>query len=63
MTATGTSPRSSACPSSKWSQGGDVEEAAFTDCDTGMMVNSGMLDGLTVEEAKKKITDWLSGKR
>ena len=40
--------------------GGNVEEAAFTDCNTGIMVNSGMLDGLTVEEAKKKITEWLS---
>ena len=24
------------------------------------MVNSGMLDGLTVDEAKKKIIDWLT---
>jgi leucyl-tRNA synthetase len=36
-------------------KGGNVEEAAFTDCDTGIMVNSGILDGLTVEEAKEKI--------
>ena len=40
-------------------KGGNVEEAAFTDCETGIMVNSGMLDGLTVEEAKKKIIAWL----
>ena len=40
-------------------KGGNVEEEAFTDCATGMMVNSGMLDGLSVEEAKKKITEWL----
>ena len=40
--------------------GGDIEKEAFTDCETGIMVNSGMLDGLTVEEAKKKITDWLT---
>ena len=33
-------------------KGGNVEEAAFTDCETGVMVNSGFLDGLTVEEAK-----------
>ena len=26
----------------------------------GIMVNSGMLDGLTVDEAKKKIIDWLT---
>lgn len=40
-------------------KGGNVEEAAFTDCATGIMVNSGMLDGLSVEDAKKKITQWL----
>ncbi len=40
-------------------KGGDVEKEAFTDCETGIMVNSGMLDGLTVDEAKKKIIDWL----
>ena len=40
--------------------GGNVEEAAYTDCDTGTMVNSGMLDGLSVEDAKKKITAWLT---
>ena len=41
-------------------KGGNVQEEAFTDCATGIMVNSGMLDGLTVEEAKKKIIDWLT---
>lgn len=41
-------------------KGGNVEEEAFTDCATGIMVNSGMLDGLSVEEAKKKIIDWLT---
>lgn len=41
-------------------KGGNVEEEAFTDCATGVMVNSGMLDGLTVDEAKKKIIDWLT---
>ena len=39
--------------------GGDVEKEAFTDCATGTMVNSGILNGLSVEEAKKKIIDWL----
>ena len=39
--------------------GGDVEKEAFTDCATGVMVNSGFLTGMTVEEAKKAITDWL----
>jgi leucyl-tRNA synthetase len=40
-------------------KGGDVEKEAFTDCATGIMVNSGFLDGLSVEQAKKKITAWL----
>ena len=40
-------------------KGGDVTKEAFTDCDTGVMVNSGFLDGLTVEEAKKKIVELL----
>lgn len=35
--------------------GGEVEKEAFVDCNTGVMVNSGILDGLSVEEAKKKI--------
>ncbi len=43
-------------------KGGDVEKEAFTDCATGIMVNSGILDGLTVDEAKKKITDYLTEK-
>ena len=41
-------------------KGGNVMEEAFTDCATGVMVNSGMLDGLTVDEAKVKIIDWLT---
>ena len=40
-------------------KGGDVEKEAFTDCETGIMVNSGFLDGLSVEEAKKAIVKWL----
>ncbi len=40
-------------------KGGDIEKEAFTDCETGIMVNSGFLDGLSVEEAKVKIEDWL----
>ncbi len=43
-------------------KGGDVEKEAFTDCATGIMVNSGILDGLTVDEAKKKITEFLTEK-
>ena len=41
-------------------KGGSVQEEAFTDCATGIMVNSGLLDGLSVEEAKVKITEWLT---
>ena len=40
-------------------KGGNVEKEAFTDCATGIMVNSGFLDGLPVEEAKKAIIKWL----
>ncbi len=40
-------------------KGGNVEEAAFTDCAVGIVVNSGMLDGLSVEDAKKKIIEYL----
>ena len=43
-------------------KGSDVEKEAFTDCATGVMVNSGILDGLTVEEAKKKIIEFLTEK-
>lgn len=41
-------------------KGGNVQEEAYTDCAKGIMVNSGMLDGLTVDEAKRKIIDWLT---
>ena len=41
-------------------QGGDVSKEVFTDCETGIMVNSGFLNGLSVDEAKVKIIDWLS---
>ncbi len=44
-------------------KGGNIEEAAFTDCDTGIMVNSGFLNDLTVEEAKKAIIDFLTEKK
>ncbi len=39
--------------------GGDVQKEAFTDTETGRMVNSGFLDGLEVFEAKKKIIEFL----
>ena len=37
--------------------GGNVQEAAFTDIETGTMVNSGFLNGLSVAEAKKKVIE------
>ncbi len=39
--------------------GGDVQKEAFTDVETGIMVNSGFLNGLEVAEAKKKIIEYL----
>ena len=37
-----------------------VENEAFTDCATGVMTNSSFLTGMTVEEAKVAITEWLT---
>jgi leucyl-tRNA synthetase, eubacterial and mitochondrial family len=42
--------------------GGDVQAAAYCNTDTGMMVNSDFLNGLEVEDAKEKITEWLAEK-
>ena len=42
--------------------GEDVQKEAFTDCATGIMVNSDILDGLSVEDAKKKIIEVLTEK-
>lgn len=42
--------------------GGNPEQAAYTDCAEGKMVNSGFLDGLSVAEAKEKIIAWLEEK-
>lgn len=39
--------------------GGNVENEAFTDCESGIMVNSDFLDKLDVKEAKVRIIDWL----
>ena len=39
--------------------GGDVDKEAFTDVATGTLVNSGFLTGMSVEEAKKAIVEWL----
>ncbi len=40
-------------------KGGDVEKEAFTDCATGILVNSGFLNGKTVEEAKVAVIEHL----
>lgn len=42
--------------------GGNIKEAAFTDIASGKLVNSDFLNGLTVEEAKKKIIEFLTEK-
>ncbi|MDY3618590.1 leucine--tRNA ligase [Agathobaculum sp.] len=42
--------------------GGDVQSAAFTDVETGTLVNSDFLNGLSVAEAKKKIIAFLTEK-
>ena len=39
--------------------GGDVTQAAFTDTETGTLVNSGFLNGLSVAEAKEKMIAFL----
>lgn len=41
-------------------KGGDISKEAFTDCATGTMVNSGFLDGLSVEDAKVKVKEYLT---
>ena len=41
---------------------GDIEKEAFTDIETGTMVNSEFLNGLSVEEAKKLSLMSLKGK-
>ncbi|MBQ4425212.1 MAG: leucine--tRNA ligase [Lachnospiraceae bacterium] len=42
--------------------GGNVEEAAFTDVESGIMVNSGFMNGMEVAEAKKAVTAYLEEK-
>ncbi len=42
--------------------GGDVQNEAYTDCDKGIMVNSGFLNGLSVDDAKVKMQEWLAEK-
>ena len=42
--------------------GEDVQKEAFTDCQSGVLVNSDFLNGLSVEQAKIKIQEWLCEK-
>ena len=42
--------------------GGDVQNAAYTDIQDGVMVNSGILNGLKVKDAIKTIIDYLQEK-
>lgn len=40
-------------------KGGDITKEAYTDTDSGELVNSGIIDGLSVKEAKVKIIEFL----
>ncbi len=42
--------------------GEDVQKEAFTDCETGILVNSGFMDGLSVEDAQAKMIEFLTEK-
>ncbi len=44
------------------SGGEDVNAAAFTDCETGILCNSDFLNGLSVEDAKAKMLEFLNEK-
>ncbi|AFS79130.1 leucyl-tRNA ligase LeuS [Gottschalkia acidurici 9a] len=42
--------------------GGNVEEAPFTETENGTLINSDIIDGLSVNEAKEKIANYLEEK-
>jgi len=42
--------------------GGNVDEAAYTDTEEGIIVNSDLINGMQVKEAKEKISSWLEEK-
>jgi leucyl-tRNA synthetase len=44
-------------------KGGDVEKEAYTNTDTGTLINSDFLNGLEVNEAIGKISNWLEDKK
>lgn len=39
--------------------GGDIDKEAYTDTETGKMINSGFLNGLEVKDAKEKVISYL----
>lgn len=44
-------------------KGGDIEKEAYTNTDTGTLINSDFLNGLEVNEAIGKISNWLEDKK
>ncbi|HQD18492.1 MAG TPA: leucine--tRNA ligase [Bacillota bacterium] len=42
--------------------GGDISKEAYTSVDDGILVNSGFLNGLTVNDAIERMIDWLEEK-
>ncbi len=43
-------------------KGGDIEKEAYTDTDSGIIVNSGFIDGMEVKEAIHTMIEWLEEK-
>ncbi len=43
--------------------GGNIEEAAYTDVEEGVLINSGFLNGLSVQQAKEKVIEYLEEKK
>ena len=43
-------------------KGGDIEKEAYTDTDSGILVNSGFIDGMEVKQAIQKMIEWLEEK-
>jgi leucyl-tRNA synthetase len=43
-------------------KGGDIEKEAYTDTDSGILVNSGFIDGMEVKAAIQKMIEWLEEK-
>jgi leucyl-tRNA synthetase len=39
--------------------GKDVQQEAYTECDTGVIVNSGFINDMSVEKAQKTMLEWL----